>query len=87
MNNGDKIIILRGVVGIISGIISFVLGFMGYFIPGYISALLMYLITIPFVRAVFSPQKVWNMVGKGSLTYVSLWFITWTLLLQLQQPS
>jgi|GEM_PF-314743 hypothetical protein len=93
METGDRIILLRGVLGVIAGVICFVLTIITGFQPtssGYISisiftASFLYAMSVVFVKAVFQVQGgKWLLLGKGFSVFISSWLLSWSLILILR---
>ncbi|BCU68378.1 hypothetical protein HS7_18150 [Sulfolobales archaeon HS-7] len=83
MSIDDKILAFRAFAAIICAIISFVFGVMGMLTASYLTPLVIYLLTIPAVKYTTGTNSRWLIIGKGSLTFVVIWFLIWTVLLQL----
>ncbi len=73
MEVGDKILVMRTIIGIASGIISTFLT-----TPLYVlyCLLLAYLISDIIVIFIFKQKKIWNIFGKGTGIFIAGWFIS-----------
>ncbi|EZQ03814.1 hypothetical protein CM19_08805 [Candidatus Acidianus copahuensis] len=72
MNREDKILLLRGIIGLIAGLISI---FVNTFILALLYLIIGYIISIVVVAILFHPDKKWNLLGKGVLTLIIAWFL------------
>ncbi|WP_338599824.1 hypothetical protein V6M85_10735 [Sulfolobus tengchongensis] len=69
----DKILIMRGIIGVISGSISILFN-------SSISILMLllsfYLFSAMLSLFLFKQKKMWNIFGKGTAIYVATWFLS-----------
>ncbi|EWG07361.1 MAG: hypothetical protein ASUL_05196 [Candidatus Aramenus sulfurataquae] len=72
MDIEDKILLLRGVLGVIAGAIS---SFVGSIVSAGVVAIIGYVLSVLVVYAMFKLGKKWLLFGKGTLTYVVAWFL------------
>jgi hypothetical protein len=68
----DKILLVRGILGSIAGVIS---AFSSSFVYAAITVLVSYIISIPIVVFYFKIKRNWLVFGKGSLTLAIAWFL------------
>jgi len=68
----DKILLMRGIIGLIIGSFSPFLG--SFFISG-IAILTGYIISIILIILMFKPSRKWLIFGKGTLTLFVAWFL------------
>ncbi|BBG24535.1 hypothetical protein IC006_1860 [Sulfuracidifex tepidarius] len=73
MNSSDKILLLRGILGLLSGVVTLVL-------PNYtvflISIIVSYSISVVVSKVVFNVQGKWDTLGRGVVTLLLSWFLT-----------
>ncbi|BDC19103.1 hypothetical protein [Acidianus sp. HS-5] len=72
MDIEDKILLLRGILGLIAGVFSV---FAGSFIYALIAVIIAYIVSIPVVTFYFKIKKNWLVFGKGGLTLAIAWFL------------
>ncbi|MDT7901019.1 MAG: hypothetical protein RRE78_03820 [Acidianus sp.] len=72
MDIEDKILLVRGILGSIAGVIS---AFSSSFIYAAITVLVSYIISIPIVVFYLKTKRNWLVFGKGSLTLAIAWFL------------
>ncbi len=80
-----KVLILRTIMGIIAGILCFVIdvyitpltGTIIYSIYAWGIAFTIYALSIPLVYVLLKVKKGWILFGKGIFMYFLAWFIAW----------
>jgi hypothetical protein len=73
VNTSDKILLSRGILGILSGFITLI--YPTYFIILF-SLIFTYIISVIISRNIFKANSKWELIGKGGLTFVFTWFLT-----------
>jgi len=73
VNTSDKILLSRGILGILSGFITLI--YPTYFIILF-SLIFTYIISVIISRNIFKANSKWELIGKGGLTFVFAWFLT-----------
>ena len=73
MEVGDKIFIMRGIIGVIIGFISALLNSPIFVLITMVAA---YFISSLLVFLLFKQSKAWNIFGKGTAIFISAWFIS-----------
>jgi hypothetical protein len=73
VNTSDKILLSRGILGILSGFITLI--YPTYFIILF-SLIFTYIISVIISRNIFKVNSKWELIGKGGLTFVFTWFLT-----------
>jgi hypothetical protein len=72
VNQEDKILLMRGIIGLIIGSFS---PFLGSFFVSGIAILVGYAVSIILIIILFKPGKKWLIFGKGTLTLFVAWFL------------
>ncbi|BFH73254.1 hypothetical protein SJAV_11980 [Sulfurisphaera javensis] len=79
MQKEDKIVVIRGIVGVIAGIISFIL--VSNEIIAFIVPLIAYVVSILIFQLYkFDQFGKWDMFGRGVLILFSAWFLIFLIL-------
>ncbi|BBD72485.1 hypothetical protein HS1genome_0874 [Sulfodiicoccus acidiphilus] len=81
MDKGDEVIILRGLMGAATGVLSF-LTYSHLLYYTFALPLTFYVISVLVVRSRYPGSGRWIVLGKGVSTFIISWLLLWILLVQ-----